>query len=60
MVTTMRAVLIKDSAGPAENLFVGETMRPTLSSKEVLVKVRSVSSVSSTSLHPVGLCEFKL
>jgi NADPH:quinone reductase-like Zn-dependent oxidoreductase len=38
----MRAVLIKDGKGPLENLYIGETVMPTLKSQEVLVKVRTV------------------
>lgn len=37
----MRAVLVKNGAGPLENLFLGETTRPRPSAKEVLVKVRT-------------------
>ena len=35
----MRAVLIKDGKGPIENLYIGETGKPTIKADEVLVKV---------------------
>ena len=34
----MRAVLVKDGAGPVENLYIGEAPKPTLGKGEVLVK----------------------
>ncbi|PPQ97739.1 hypothetical protein CVT26_001771 [Gymnopilus dilepis] len=37
----MRAVLIKDGKGPAENLHIGEAPKPSLRSTEVLVKVKA-------------------
>ncbi|PAV17139.1 quinone oxidoreductase [Pyrrhoderma noxium] len=37
----MRAVLVKNGAGPLENLFLGETARPRPSAKEVLVKIKA-------------------
>jgi len=37
----MRAVIVKNDAGPAENLFIGETEKPKPSAKEVLVKVKA-------------------
>lgn len=39
----MRAVLVKDGAGPAENLYIGEAPKPQITSKEILVKVRETS-----------------
>ena len=38
----MRAILVKNGAGPIENLFLGEAQRPKPSAKEVLVKVGAV------------------
>ena len=35
----MRAVLVKNGAGGVENLYIGETPKPTLSPGQVLVKV---------------------
>ena len=35
----MRAVLIKDGKGPAENLYIGEAPKPTPAAGEVLVQV---------------------
>jgi NADPH:quinone reductase-like Zn-dependent oxidoreductase len=35
----MRAVLIKDGAGPVDNLYVGEVPTPSPQTGEVLVKV---------------------
>lgn len=37
----MRAVLVKNGAGPLENLFLGETARPKPSATEVLVKIKA-------------------
>lgn len=42
----MRAVLIKDGKGPAENLYIGEEETPEPKEGEVLVKVRLASSPS--------------
>ncbi|TFY63811.1 hypothetical protein EVJ58_g3028 [Rhodofomes roseus] len=36
----MRAILVKDGKGPIENLFLGETEKPTAKQGEVLVKVK--------------------
>lgn len=36
----MRAVLIKDDKGPIENLYIGETQKPTPGLGQVIVKVR--------------------
>jgi len=38
MTTMMRAVLIKDERGPAENLFLGEVPKPIPDAGQVLVK----------------------
>ncbi|KAK7689829.1 hypothetical protein QCA50_006468 [Cerrena zonata] len=38
----MRAVLIKDGKGPIDNLYIGETGKPTIKTDEVLVEVRPV------------------
>jgi NADPH:quinone reductase-like Zn-dependent oxidoreductase len=35
----MRAVLIKDGKGPAENLYIGEADKPSADNGEVLVQV---------------------
>jgi NADPH:quinone reductase-like Zn-dependent oxidoreductase len=35
----MKAVLIKDGKGPAENLYIGEVDTPSPAAGEVLVKV---------------------
>ena len=35
----MRAILIKNNKGPAENLYLGEAPKPELRSGEVIVKV---------------------
>ncbi|TRM56948.1 chaperonin 10-like protein [Schizophyllum amplum] len=37
----MRAVLIKDEKGPAENLYIGDTTKPTAGEGEVLVQVKA-------------------
>lgn len=37
----MRAVLIKDGKGPAENLYIGEVPDPVLKDNQVLVKVKA-------------------
>ncbi|KAH9950649.1 quinone oxidoreductase [Amylocystis lapponica] len=37
----MRAVLIKNEVGPAENLYLGETTRPSPGQGDVLVKVKA-------------------
>ncbi|KAF8968920.1 hypothetical protein BDZ97DRAFT_1796966 [Flammula alnicola] len=37
----MRAVLIKDEKGSAENLYIGEAPTPTLRATEVLVKIKA-------------------
>ncbi|KZV87989.1 quinone oxidoreductase putative [Exidia glandulosa HHB12029] len=37
----MRAILVKDGAGPVENLHIGEAPHPTLKNGEVLVKVKA-------------------
>jgi len=39
MSTKMRAVLVKDGKGGIENLFIGETTKPTPGQDEVLVRV---------------------
>lgn len=36
---TMRAVLVKDGKGSAENLYIGEIERPAPRRGEILVKV---------------------
>ena len=41
IMAKMRAILIKDGKGPIENLYVGETVVPSLKSQEVLVKART-------------------
>lgn len=44
----MKAVLIKDGKGPAENLYLGDVSKPDPRHGEVLVKVyRSSSNVSA-------------
>ncbi|EMD39659.1 hypothetical protein CERSUDRAFT_111964 [Gelatoporia subvermispora B] len=40
-MTQMRAVLIKDEKGPVENLYLGETEKPSPKPDEVLVKVKA-------------------
>ncbi|KAA1476887.1 quinone oxidoreductase [Dentipellis sp. KUC8613] len=40
-MTQMRAVLIKDGKGPIENLFVGDTARPTAGANQVLVQIKA-------------------
>jgi hypothetical protein len=42
-MTTMRAVLIRDEAGPVENLYIGETAKPIPAIGEVLVKVGNIT-----------------
>lgn len=42
----MRAVLIKDGKGPAENLYIGEAPKPIPKSGEVLVKVNGSSHLT--------------
>ncbi|KAI0060374.1 quinone oxidoreductase [Artomyces pyxidatus] len=37
----MRAVLIKDDKGPAENLYIGETPKPALGPQQVMVKIKA-------------------
>ncbi|THH30587.1 hypothetical protein EUX98_g3592 [Antrodiella citrinella] len=37
----MRAVLIKDGKGPLENLYIGETEKPTPAAHHVLVKIKA-------------------
>jgi len=37
----MRAVLVKDGKGPAENLYIGETSTPEIKPTEVLVKIKA-------------------
>jgi len=37
----MRAVLIKDGKGPIENLYIGETEKPTPSAGQVLIKIKA-------------------
>ncbi|KAL1699310.1 hypothetical protein EV121DRAFT_265255 [Schizophyllum commune] len=37
----MRAVLIKDGRGPAENLYIGEAPKPTPAAGEVLVQIKA-------------------
>lgn len=37
----MRAVLVKDGNGPAENLYIGETPKPTPAPGQVLVKIKT-------------------
>jgi hypothetical protein len=39
--TIMRAVLIKNGAGPIENMYIGETETPVPRADEVLVKARA-------------------
>lgn len=48
VMSTMRAILIKDGHGPIENLYIGETDKPVPTKGEVLVKVRVF-------LHPMDL-----
>lgn len=38
-MSSMRAVLIKDGKGPIENLYIGETPKPTPGAGQVIVKV---------------------
>lgn len=45
----MRAVLVKNGAGGVENLYIGETPKPTLSPGQVLVKVSSY--IATTGSH---------
>lgn len=40
-MSQMRAVLIRDGKGPAENLYIGEAPKPTPNANQVLVKVRA-------------------
>lgn len=40
-MSQMRAILVRDGAGPIEHLFLGETARPKPSAKDVLIKVRN-------------------
>lgn len=35
----MRAILIKDGTGPAENLYIGEVPKPQINPRQILVKV---------------------
>jgi len=44
----MRAILIKNGKGPAENLYIGETAVPTLQPGEVLVKARTYCEMPSS------------
>ncbi len=44
--TMMRAVLVKDGSGPAENLYIGEVPKPQIASRQILVKVRGILAVS--------------
>jgi NADPH:quinone reductase-like Zn-dependent oxidoreductase len=41
----MRAVLIKNGAGPAEDMYIGEAETPVPLADEVLVKARLLASV---------------
>ena len=45
-MSTMRAVLIKDGKGPVENLYIGETQKPTPGPGQVVVKVRQMATIS--------------
>lgn len=49
-MTQMRAVLVKDGKGPIENLYVGETEKPTAAKGQVLVKVRRPCRIKSRCL----------
>ncbi|KDQ62036.1 hypothetical protein JAAARDRAFT_54076 [Jaapia argillacea MUCL 33604] len=40
-MSQMRAVLIKDGKGPADNLYVGETDKPSVTPDSVVVKVKA-------------------
>ena len=40
LVRTMRAILVKDDKGPADNLYLGEAEKPVPGPGKVLVKVR--------------------
>lgn len=42
----MRAILVKDGKGPADNLYIGEAERPSPGAGQVLVKVRSYTLFS--------------
>lgn len=39
-LVNMRAILIKDGTGPAENLYIGEEATPTPKQGQVLVKIK--------------------
>ena len=45
MSSIMRAVLIKDGKGGIENLYIGETPKPSAKGGEVVVHVRSTLHV---------------
>lgn len=45
----MRAVLVKDGSGPAENLYIGEVPKPQITPKQILVKVCSTTLVAARS-----------
>lgn len=38
---SMRAVLVRDGAGPAENLYIGDASRPSPGPGQILVKVKT-------------------
>lgn len=42
--TNMRAILIRNDKGPAENLYLGEAPKPSAGAGQVLVKVNSLSA----------------
>lgn len=46
----MRAILIRDGKGPAQNLYLGETSDPSPSEGEVIVKA-SIISLLSAGIH---------
>ena len=49
LTMTMRAVLIVDSKGPVENLYIGEAQTPKPEAGEILVKVRKYLAVEPSS-----------
>lgn len=49
----MRAVLVKDGKGPAENLYLGDIEKPSPRHGEVLVKVLSPPALGLS--HPPKL-----
>ncbi|KAL5519821.1 hypothetical protein ACEPAG_1481 [Sanghuangporus baumii] len=50
----MRAILVKDGAGPIGNLFLGEAPRPKPSAKEVLIKVKAFGLNRADTLQREG------